>query len=41
MSNPSYHKKVIQDRELHPETQMMSYGYDPSCRRARSSRRCS
>ncbi len=29
MSNPSYHKKAIQDRELHPETQMMSYGYDP------------
>ena len=29
MSYSSYHKKAIRDRELHPETQMMSYGYDP------------
>jgi cystathionine beta-lyase/cystathionine gamma-synthase len=29
MTNSSYHKKAISDRELHPETQMMSYGYDP------------
>jgi methionine-gamma-lyase len=29
MSYSSYHKKRISDRELHLETQMMSYGYDP------------
>ncbi len=29
MSYSSYHKKSILNRELHPETQMMSYGYDP------------
>lgn len=29
MSYSGYHKKAILDRELHPETQMMSYGYDP------------
>jgi len=29
MSYSSYHKKSILDRDLHPETQMMSYGYDP------------
>lgn len=29
MSYSNYHKKSIVDRELHPETQMMSYGYDP------------
>jgi cystathionine beta-lyase/cystathionine gamma-synthase len=29
MTYSSYHKKSIRDRELHPETQMMSYGYDP------------
>lgn len=29
MSYSSYHKRRISDRELHPETQMMSYGYDP------------
>ncbi|MBE2245566.1 MAG: PLP-dependent transferase, partial [Burkholderiaceae bacterium] len=29
MSYSAYHKKAILDRELHPETQMMSYGYDP------------
>ena len=29
MSYSNYHKKSILDRELHPETQMMSYGYDP------------
>lgn len=29
MSYSSYHKKAIRNRELHPETQMMSYGYDP------------
>jgi len=29
MSYSTYHKKAIRDRELHPETQMMSYGYDP------------
>lgn len=29
MSYSSYHKKAIRDRALHPETQMMSYGYDP------------
>jgi methionine-gamma-lyase len=29
MSYSSYHKKRISDRDLHPETQMMSYGYDP------------
>lgn len=29
MSYSNYHKKSIRDRELHPETQMMSYGYDP------------
>jgi methionine-gamma-lyase len=29
MSYSSYHKRAISSRELHPETQMMSYGYDP------------
>ena len=29
MSYSSSHKKAIRNRELHPETQMMSYGYDP------------
>jgi cystathionine beta-lyase/cystathionine gamma-synthase len=29
MTYSSYHKKSIRSRELHPETQMMSYGYDP------------
>ncbi len=29
MTYSSYHKKAIRNRELHPETQMMSYGYDP------------
>ena len=29
MSYSSYHKRRISDRDLHPETQMMSYGYDP------------
>lgn len=29
MSYRNYHKKSLLDRELHPETQMMSYGYDP------------
>lgn len=29
MTYSSYHKKALRDRELHPETQMMSYGYDP------------
>jgi len=29
MSYSSYHKKKIADQDLHPETLMMSYGYDP------------
>jgi methionine-gamma-lyase len=29
VSYSSYHKRAISSRELHPETQMMSYGYDP------------
>lgn len=29
MTYSSYHRKRIRDRPLHPETQMMSYGYDP------------
>ena len=29
MTYSSYHKKAIRDRQLHAETQMMSYGYDP------------
>jgi methionine-gamma-lyase len=29
MAYSSYHKRAISSRELHPETQMMSYGYDP------------
>jgi len=29
MSYSNYHKKSILNRDLHPETQMMSYGYDP------------
>jgi methionine-gamma-lyase len=29
MTYASYHKRAIRNRELHPETQMMSYGYDP------------
>ncbi len=29
MTYSNYHKRAIRDRQLHPETQMMSYGYDP------------
>jgi methionine-gamma-lyase len=29
MAYRNYHKRKIGDQELHPETQMMSYGYDP------------
>ncbi|MFZ5539585.1 MAG: cystathionine gamma-synthase family protein [Pseudomonadota bacterium] len=29
MSYANYHKKAIRNRQLHAETQMMSYGYDP------------
>jgi cystathionine beta-lyase/cystathionine gamma-synthase len=29
MAYGNYHKRKIADRDLHPETQMMSYGYDP------------
>lgn len=29
MTSRNYHKRQIDDRDLHPETQMMSYGYDP------------
>ncbi len=29
MTYSNYHKRAIRDRELHLETQMMSYGYDP------------
>ncbi|WP_109475933.1 cystathionine gamma-synthase family protein [Paraburkholderia sp. C35] len=29
MTSSNYHKRKIADRDLHPETQMMSYGYDP------------
>ena len=29
MAYRTYHKRKIADRDLHPETQMMSYGYDP------------
>lgn len=29
MSEPGYHRKQIDAHRLHPETQMMSYGYDP------------
>lgn len=29
MAYRNYHKRKIGDRELHPQTQMMSYGYDP------------
>jgi len=29
MTYSNYHKKSIRNRELHAETQMMSYGYDP------------
>jgi methionine-gamma-lyase len=29
MAYSNYHKRKIADRDLHPETQMMSYGYDP------------
>jgi cystathionine beta-lyase/cystathionine gamma-synthase len=29
MSDGNYHKRKIANRDLHPETQMMSYGYDP------------
>ncbi|HEU5046799.1 MAG TPA: cystathionine gamma-synthase family protein [Rickettsiales bacterium] len=29
MSNSNYRKKTIGEHKLHPETQMMSYGYDP------------
>lgn len=29
MAYRNYHKRKITDRDLHPETQMMSYGYDP------------
>jgi cystathionine beta-lyase/cystathionine gamma-synthase len=29
MAYRNYHKRKIADHDLHPETQMMSYGYDP------------
>ena len=29
MPQSRYHKKTINGRSLHPETQMMSFGYDP------------
>jgi methionine-gamma-lyase len=29
MPYSAYHKRSLLDRELHPETQMMSFGYDP------------
>ncbi len=29
MAYKNYHKRTIAGRDLHPETQMMSYGYDP------------
>src|ERR1700743_3782099 len=29
MAYGNYHKRKIADRDLHPQTQMMSYGYDP------------
>ena len=29
MAYRNYHKRTIADRDLHPETQMVSYGYDP------------
>ena len=29
MAYRNYHKRKIGDRDLHPQTQMMSYGYDP------------
>ena len=29
MPQSRYHKKTIGGRALHPETQMMSFGYDP------------
>ena len=29
MPQSRYHKKTINGRPLHPETQMMSFGYDP------------
>jgi methionine-gamma-lyase len=29
MAHRNYHKRTIAGQELHPETQMMSYGYDP------------
>jgi methionine-gamma-lyase len=29
MSHDDYHRRSIANRPLHPETQMMSYGYDP------------
>ena len=29
MAYSSYHKRRLMNRELHPETQMMSFGYDP------------
>jgi methionine-gamma-lyase len=29
MGYSSYHKRRLMNRELHPETQMMSFGYDP------------
>lgn len=30
MAYDTYHKRRIGNRELHPETQMMGYGYDPT-----------
>ena len=41
MAPVRYHKAKIGDRELHPETLMLGYGYDPVSRRDRSSRRYS
>ena len=35
------HKTRIGNHALKPETLMLGYGYDPRCRKARSSRRSS
>jgi len=41
MAAPRPSKTHIGNHALKPETLMLSYGYDPLCRRVRSSRRCS
>ena len=35
MKTSEYKSRTLAGRQLHPETLMMGYGYDPACRKAR------